>query len=138
MVLRVGDVFFGQCIDVELFHELVCLHGVWFFNCSVPECEQSDDTLGGDPVASPVGKPRVAVPFGESATVFAPNEWEVPPGGRSLAKSLVDGVLDDGGGKQVVASNDIGDALAGVVHDDGKLVGGRIATRPYDRVLLGG
>lgn len=96
-----------------------------------PAGEQRDDAAWWDVGVAECLEAGVAVAFGEASAVLAQDQGEVviPRQGRE-AQGVVEQHLPRGGGEQVIAADDIGDALRGIVDDDSQLVGGQ--------ALLGG
>ncbi len=66
---------------------------------------------------------EVVAALGEAAAVLVGDQRDVPPLRVGQAERLLDEPLARGGGEQVVAADDLADALARVVDDDGELVG---------------
>jgi hypothetical protein len=63
------------------------------------------------------------VALGETAPLFVTDQAVVAVGGRGQAEEALEHHVDRRGAEEVVAAGDVGDALCGVVEDDGEVVG---------------
>lgn len=135
------DALTWQAADVEVREQI----GEGEVICdaqAAPAGKKSDNAGRGDATLAVMGEAGVAVTFGQTAAIFAHDQGKVPVTGCLVgdAQGLIEKQLTRGGIEQVVATDDIGDARAGVVNDDGKLVGWRAVGLGDDEVaeLAGG
>lgn len=92
---------------------------------AAPEGDEADDAMGVDAEGAVGVEAGVAVAFGEAFAIWAEDEGEMAVGGfGGEVEGAVEEELAGGAVEEVVAANDVGDSLAGVVDDDGELVGG--------------
>ncbi len=72
--------------------------------------------------------------LGEAAALGVEHQFTVEKGGRLEAEGFVKEKLAGGGTEEILAADNLGDAHGGVVHDDGKLVGGEGVMAPDDEI----
>ncbi len=77
---------------------------------------------------------EAAAALGESATFGVAHERAMETGGRNGSKGAVEQDLAGGGGEEVGAADDFGDAHGDVVHDHGEFVGGDVVSVPDEEV----
>ena len=65
------------------------------------------------------------MPFRQAATIGADDERDVQKFWHRKSECVVEQQLSRRGRDQIIAANDFGHTLGGIVHDDGELIGGR-------------
>jgi hypothetical protein len=130
--------FIGFVSDLEFFHGqriwmLLIPHLSLFrisdfgFRVSLrhPWAEAIEDLGGGEALGAERAQAAGIVSFGEPATGLIANERMVEPGWDGEVKEVLKEAMKMGRGQEIFAAGDEGDALGGVVDDNGKVVTGR-------------
>ena len=96
--------------------------------------EQAKQRLGSDAGLAQGGQAGVAVALGEATPVNPNHQGDVYEARRLQTQRLVQQQLARRRGDEVVAADDLGDLLIGIVHDHGQLICGRAGALPHDEI----
>jgi len=123
---------------VEALEKLYGGHGLIVCRQVTPLSQQADNALPLNTLGFPCGDACVAVPFGESVTIVAENEWEMGVRGLGFKIECVDDEdLSGGGGNQIITTDNFSHVLPSIINDDGELVRRLTAFGPDDEVPHG-
>src|SRR3954453_15716201 len=84
--------------------------------------EESQDLLSRDARSAKRTQAAIAVAFGEAPAIRADNERNVDEIGRGKFERMVKQQLPWSRADKVIAAHDAGDAVVGIINDDGELI----------------